>query len=201
MKVQTQINRAKKGKMVRLIDAPQKEKRDNKMKKISQEEFTFQEMKKVFENLHLPVGLERHDGGWNISSGLHHPEGPYKEIVMASYAPKIQLTNINSLLVSPPIPQNKLADVLELLNSINLLLVSTFMRYRPDMLAIDLSAGMFIPYGKFDRVQFTRLLDHVVDVGHRFYPILLDFLGGKTSKPEALHLIDFAWPRPAAEKN
>ncbi len=168
------------------------------MNKISQEKFIFQEMKKVFENLHLPIGLERDGGGWNISAGLYHPEGPYKEIVLSSYAPKIQLININSVLISPPISQDKLADMLELINAINLLLVSTFLRYRPDMLAVDLSAGIFIPYGKFDPVQFMRLLDHVVDVGHRFYPILLDFLEAKTTKNDALQLIDHAWPRPAA---
>jgi len=166
--------------------------------KMMKEELVFQEMKKVFENRDLAVGLEQHGGGWNISSGLHHPEGPYKEIIMASFSPEIQLASINSVLASPPIPQEKIADVLELLNAVNLSLVSAFLRFRPDLKAVDLSAGIFLGNGQFDRVQFTRLLDHVVEVGHKFYPILHDFFGGKTRKEDALKLIGQAWARPIA---
>lgn len=169
------------------------------MKKISQEEVILQKMKKVFEKCDFPVRLERSGGRWNISCGLMHPEGNYKEIVLASYSPKMHFTTINSMLVSPPISQDKVADVLDLLNAINQSLVPAFLRFRPDMKALDVRAGMFLASAKFDSAQFKRLLDHVIDVGHKFYPILQDFLGGNTSKDDALQLIDKAWPRPETE--
>ena len=51
MKTQTQIILAKKGKLAQLTDVPQKQKRDTKLKKISQEELIFQEMKNFIREL------------------------------------------------------------------------------------------------------------------------------------------------------
>ena len=41
------------------------------------------------------------------------------------------------------------------------------------------------------------LLAHTFDIGHKFYPILQEFLAGKIYKEDALELIDHIWPKLA----
>lgn len=76
------------------------------------------------------IGSECKEWDRSISAGLFHPEGPYKEVILASYEPKSRFLNIDSMLVAGPIEGKNIPDLLEILNAANVLLFGCFLCLR-----------------------------------------------------------------------
>jgi len=161
------------------------------MKPTVQDQQIFADMKAIFGKFVAKIGLQitdegRADGYLFFTSRLFHPT---ENDLSIGYQTKAKMVRIVARILLP-VPTVKRGDLLELFNHHNARLQDVRVNIDPATQFIHLRGEMFLFEGSLDQKNFEDVLNLFFAALTMLFPMIGDFLDGKTKREDIQETID-----------
>jgi hypothetical protein len=162
-------------------------KKEIKMKPAFTDPSIFEDIKKVFLQCNFPIANSGQDGVYLfLSSGLYQKSQLFKEEILVRYNLINRYIKISRIFLEP-VSDEKVIDLLIILNFINCSLLSGSFHLCLGSGYVTSQHGMFVTGNNLDKDEFEKVLKQLVVVAYSNYAFLKAFLVGRITKNQCLH--------------